>query len=73
MPHILASGSRDHTIRIWNLYGHAVELKQGELPNQDYPMGDADEGNHIVAILCGNWPGGHMDDVCAIVSLRLTL
>ncbi|KAI9633049.1 uncharacterized protein MKK02DRAFT_40433 [Dioszegia hungarica] len=66
-PHIIASASRDHTIRIWNLYGYDVEL-QGptDLPNQNYPMGDADEGNHVVAILAGNWPGGHRDDVCTL-------
>lgn len=73
-PHIIASASRDHTIRIWNLYGYDVEL-QGptDLPNQNYPMGDADEGNHVVAILAGNWPGGHRDDVCTLVSRRAAL
>lgn len=58
-------------MRIWNLYGHEVELPPGQPPHQNYPMGDADEGNHIVAILCGNWPGGHRDAVCAVVSVLL--
>ena len=66
LPHILASGSRDDTIRIWNLFGH--EAAQGpESKSENYAMADADEGNYIVAVLRGQWPGGHRDDVSALV------
>ncbi|KIR39463.1 polycomb protein EED [Cryptococcus deuterogattii 99/473] len=59
-PHILASTSSDRTTRIWNILGSdAPAPPPGDLPNENYPMADADEGNVIVAVLAGEGKGGH--------------
>ncbi|WVW86784.1 hypothetical protein I302_108838 [Kwoniella bestiolae CBS 10118] len=59
-PHILSSTSYDKTTRIWNILGSdPPELPKGEKPSMNFPMGDADEGNCLVAILAGDNRGGH--------------
>jgi WD40 repeat protein len=69
-PHILASASEDRTIRIWNMFGTDVVLENGDFEplSENYPQGDADEGNYAVAILAGH-QGGHKAGVSALVSL----
>ncbi|WWD20185.1 hypothetical protein CI109_104661 [Kwoniella shandongensis] len=66
-PHILASSSYDRTTRIWNILGtDPPEPLPGDKPNENFPMGDADEGNTIVAILAGEGKAGHQGYVtCA--------
>nr|XP_018260177.1 uncharacterized protein I303_07094 [Kwoniella dejecticola CBS 10117]OBR82335.1 hypothetical protein I303_07094 [Kwoniella dejecticola CBS 10117] len=59
-PHIIASTSYDTSTRIWNILGSDVPpLLPGERYNENFPMGDADEGNCLVAILVGEGRGGH--------------
>ncbi|WWC92940.1 uncharacterized protein L201_007903 [Kwoniella dendrophila CBS 6074] len=59
-PHILASTSYDKSTRIWNILGSDTpKLPQGVLPNENYPMGDADQGNCLITILAGEGKGGH--------------
>ncbi|WVR08181.1 hypothetical protein IAU60_005227 [Kwoniella sp. DSM 27419] len=62
LPHILASTAYDKTTRIWNVYGADVPPPlppPDHLPNENYPMGLADEGTYLVAILAGEGGGGH--------------
>ncbi|WRT69554.1 uncharacterized protein IL334_006541 [Kwoniella shivajii] len=59
-PHILASTSYDKSTRIWNILGSdEPKIPLGEYPNENFPMGDADEGNCLFAILAGEGKGGH--------------
>lgn len=69
-PHILASGSEDRTIRIWNILGGDVECKDGEILSENFPQADADEGTCLVAVLAGEGYGGHRAQVCDLVSVR---
>ncbi|WVF68577.1 hypothetical protein IAT40_003346 [Kwoniella sp. CBS 6097] len=66
-PHIIASSSDDKTIRIWNIKGADEPLLPlGRMPDQDYPMGDADEGNCVIAIIAGEGKGGHRFYVASV-------
>ncbi|WWD04264.1 hypothetical protein V865_002332 [Kwoniella europaea PYCC6329] len=65
-PHILASTSYDKTTRIWNILGSdLIDFSEGEFPSMNFPMGDADEGNCLFAILAGDFKGGHRGYVAA--------
>jgi hypothetical protein len=56
----------DRTIRIWNTYG--TDLGYRKLwASDNFPMADADEGSHIIAVLA-NWRWGHRAEVDALVS-----
>jgi WD40 repeat protein len=67
LPHILASASRDKSVRIWNIMGGDLAPGQTDL-SANYPMGQADEGTCLVAVLGGDGLGGHRWDVCSLVS-----
>lgn len=70
--HILASASSDKTTRIWNILGAESELpdpRTGDKVDENYPMGMADEGSVIVAVLAGEGSGGHRDQVVGAVSV----
>ncbi|WVO13820.1 hypothetical protein L204_101443 [Cryptococcus depauperatus] len=59
-PHIIASSSSDRTTRIWNILGSTLPPPlPGEKSNENYPMGEADEGDVLVAVLAGEGKGGH--------------
>ncbi|WWC73548.1 uncharacterized protein I206_107520 [Kwoniella pini CBS 10737] len=59
-PHIIASTSYDKTTRIWNILGSDLPIiPAGERYNENFPMGDADEGDCTFAILAGEGRGGH--------------
>jgi hypothetical protein len=70
-PHILASGSDDTTVRIWNIFGGELEEqpKDSLLQSQNFPQADADEGTVLLAVLCGSGIGGHKAAICDIVSV----
>jgi len=67
-PHIFATASGDKTTRIWNICGSPPPaFGPDELPSENYPMGDADEGTECVAILAGEGYG-HQSKVIGCVS-----
>lgn len=69
-PHILASASGDKTTRIWNILGGDVAKAPPDVyHSQNYPMGMADEGDALVAILAGEGGGGHRAKVVGVVRL----
>jgi WD40 repeat protein len=65
-PMILASGSADHTVRIWDLLGEPSVLPEEER-NYNYPFGTETQGTQMVAILMGGGPSGHRDKVIGLV------
>lgn len=79
-PHMLASASADQTTRIWNIFGPDLDEPLNPLPtthpddnvllSHDFPMGRADEGEALVAILAGQGDGGHRAQVVGVVSFR---
>lgn len=67
-PHIFATASGDKTTRIWNICGSpSPTFGPDDLPSENYPMGDADEGTECVAILAGEGYG-HQSKVIGCVS-----
>lgn len=61
---ILASASRDTTVRLWNIFGSNVPGSSNPVP----AMGTGDEGSILVGLLAGGTVGGHVEGVTALVS-----
>ncbi|CDZ96969.1 Transcriptional repressor EED/ESC/FIE, required for transcriptional silencing, WD repeat superfamily [Phaffia rhodozyma] len=61
-PHVLASASKDTTIRLWNVFGSEPSVGAYRAPS----VAQGNEGSLLIAVLIGQAPGGHLEGVTCL-------